>query len=143
MFSRPILGLFEHRRGRYAQKSHFVVARLTAYRPSSGKHSCWRCGPNDAPSFAIFRQIETCSCDNDKINFVSRFPPKRLEAAKNRSWHSGRRSSSPECAIHPQRIRKKVKNEVCDLRSKVTWACWLVFEEPWRAGGWLLTNQGV
>ena len=37
---------------------------------------------------------------------------------------------------------KKVKRNFAFFRSGVTWACWLVFEEP-VGGGWFLSDHGV
>ena len=42
----------------------------------------------------------------------------------------------------PRGLEKKVKRIFLIFRSRVTWAWWLVFEEP-GCGGWFLRNQVV
>ena len=42
----------------------------------------------------------------------------------------------------PKGFEKRVKRNFAIFRSLVTWAWWLVFEEP-GCGGWFLVNHGV
>ena len=44
--------------------------------------------------------------------------------------------------IYPPGGSKKVKSNFAIFLSAVTWACWLVFEEP-VGGGWFLNAHGV
>ena len=42
----------------------------------------------------------------------------------------------------PRGVEKKVKMDFAIFRFVVTWAWWLVFEQPW-CGGWFLLSDGV
>ena len=77
------------------------------------------------------------------IDFASRFPPRRL-GAKTKIKIGPRDVEIRVRSVRftPKGFEKKVKGNFVIFRSVVTWAWWLVFEEP-GCGGWFLVNHGV
>ena len=77
-----------------------------------------------------------------KIDFASRFPPRRLEAKKIKIGPRDAEIRVRSVRFTPKGFEKKVKMNFAIFRSVVTWAWWLVFEEP-ECGGWFLRKHGV
>ena len=84
---------------------------------------------------------DACENAGEKIDFASRFPPRRLGAKKE----SKLRPREIDIRVRsvrftPRGLEKKVKGIFVIFQSVVTWAWWLVFDGL-GCGGWFLLNE--